>query len=327
MGEHIDLAEPHHGGQAERGAHVVGEGEEAARVGQQAAMQGDAVEAGGHAVLADAEMDVAAGEAAGGDGLHGARLGRGWSGRGRPSRRPVRGSRRPGWPAPAGWPGGRQGWGGFRRTRPSGRPCPRASHPGSLPADDALELGAQRVVGEAFEPGAAGSAAAEPGGGPAVGELGRDGEWIVRPIERALGGVRRRPPRRERRGASPMTVRQAIRVGFLERSARESAAAICAGSWPSMRLVAQPCAAKRFSVSAEWARLVRPSSETPLSSQSTVSFSSRRWPARSAASWLTPCMRSPSEAMTQVRWSTRLRPKRAASMRSASAMPTALARP
>ena len=38
----------------------------------------------------------------------------------------------------------------------------------------------------------------------------------------------------------PMMVRQAISVGFLARIAKDSAAAICAGSCPSTRLTAQP---------------------------------------------------------------------------------------
>src|SRR5579872_2371002 len=58
-----------------------------------------------------------------------------------------------------------------------------------------------------------------------------------------------------------------------------------------------------------------------------VSLERQRWPASAAASWLTPSIRSPSEAITQVRWSTRERPKRAASRRSASAMPTAVEMP
>ena len=46
-----------------------------------------------------------------------------------------------------------------------------------------------------------------------------------------------------------------------------------------------------------------------------------------AASWLTPSMRQPSPAMTQVRWSTRSSPNRAARWRSAIAIPTAVAMP
>ena len=44
-----------------------------------------------------------------------------------------------------------------------------------------------------------------------------------------------------------MMVRQAISVGFFDRSASDSAASTWDGSWPSTRFVAQPSAAKRFS--------------------------------------------------------------------------------
>jgi hypothetical protein len=64
----------------------------------------------------------------------------------------------------------------------------------------------------------------------------------------------------------PITVLHAIRVGFLDRTAKESAAAICPGSWPSTAFVAQPSAAKRFSVSSVRASAVSPSIETWLSS-------------------------------------------------------------
>ena len=127
--------------------------------------------------------------------------------------------------------------------------------------------------------------------------------------------------------AKPMMVRQAISVGFFDRSASDSAAKIWAGSCPSTRFVAQPSALNRFNWSSDDASAAGPSSETLLSSHSTVSFSSRKCPARPAASWLMPSIRSPSEAMTHVRWSTRLLPNRAAIMRSARAMPTAVAKP
>ena len=39
---------------------------------------------------------------------------------------------------------------------------------------------------------------------------------------------------------SPMMVRHTISVGFFERTAKDNAAATCAGSWPSTCLVAQP---------------------------------------------------------------------------------------
>jgi len=71
----------------------------------------------------------------------------------------------------------------------------------------------------------------------------------------------------------------------------------------------------------------RPSIEMPLSSKRKMSFDSLRWPARAIASWLTPSIRSPSEQMTKVRWSTMSSPNSAASMRSASAKPTRRRRP
>ena len=64
-----------------------------------------------------------------------------------------------------------------------------------------------------------------------------------------------------------------------------------------------------------------------LSSHSTVSWSSLQPAGQAIASWLTPSIRQPSPAITQVRWSTRSSPKRAARWRSAMAMPTAVARP
>ena len=65
----------------------------------------------------------------------------------------------------------------------------------------------------------------------------------------------------------------------------------------------------------------------PLSSHITISRFSRCFPARPIASWLIPSIRQPSPAMTQVRWSTTLRPKRAARLSSAIAMPTAFPSP
>ncbi len=93
----------------------------------------------------------------------------------------------------------------------------------------------------------------------------------------------------------------AISVGFFDRTAKDSAAAICAGSCPSTALVAQPSAANRFCMSSLRASAVLPSIETWLLSHRNVSFSSRRCPARPIASWLIPSIRSPSEQITQVR--------------------------
>ena len=59
-------------------------------------------------------------------------------------------------------------------------------------------------------------------------------------------------------------VRQAIRVGFLDRSEADNAAEMAAKSCPSTLLVAQPAAAKRFSWSSEVDRSVPPSIEMEL---------------------------------------------------------------
>ena len=96
MGQHVDDALAHQRGQADRRAHVVGEDEEGAGVGDQAAMQRHAVGGRGHAVLAHAVMDVAAGEVARRHRCPCPSPGSGWSRSGRPSRRPV-----PASPAPA----------------------------------------------------------------------------------------------------------------------------------------------------------------------------------------------------------------------------------
>ena len=96
----------------------------------------------------------------------------------------------------------------------------------------------------------------------------------------------------------PITVRQAIIVGRSCALASAIAASIAAGSWPSTAIVCQPAASKR----ARWSRLVEsevePSMVIWLSSHSTMRRESRRWPARSMASWLTPSIRHPSPAMT-----------------------------
>ena len=56
-------------------------------------------------------------------------------------------------------------------------------------------------------------------------------------------------------------------------------------------------AAKRARASSDSVRAVPPSIETWLSSYSTISLASPRWPAREAASWLMPSIRSPSPAI------------------------------
>ncbi len=60
MGHHVDHPLAHQRRQADRGARVVGEDQEGAAIGDHPAMQRQAVHGRGHAVLADAVIDVAA---------------------------------------------------------------------------------------------------------------------------------------------------------------------------------------------------------------------------------------------------------------------------
>ena len=96
-----------------------------------------------------------------------------------------------------------------------------------------------------------------------------------------------------------MMVRAAISQGF-DGSALAflMAAEICAGSWPSMAIVFQFEASKRFSWSSDTERFVAPSIEIELSSQKTMSLPSFKCPASEIASWLMPSMRQPSPAIT-----------------------------
>ncbi len=60
----MDDAQPHQGRKTDRRPAVVGEGEKGAAIGDESAMQREAIHRGGHAVLADAVVDVVAGERA-----------------------------------------------------------------------------------------------------------------------------------------------------------------------------------------------------------------------------------------------------------------------
>ncbi len=95
-----------------------------------------------------------------------------------------------------------------------------------------------------------------------------------------------------------------MKLGRSWRFAQRSARTIWPWSCPSIRFVAQPAALKRSIWSPVSARVARPSMVVSLSSNSTVSLASFSRPARCAASWLTPSIRQPSPAITQVRWST-----------------------
>ena len=75
MRHHVDGGQAHQRGQAHRRPGIVGEHQEGGAGRNEAAMQRDAVHGRGHAVLANAVMDVAAAIAAGRD--HGQVLGAG----------------------------------------------------------------------------------------------------------------------------------------------------------------------------------------------------------------------------------------------------------
>ena len=68
MGQHLNVAGAHEGGQPQGRTHVVGEDEEGGARGDQPPMQAHAVDGGGHTMLADAPMDEAARELARRDG-------------------------------------------------------------------------------------------------------------------------------------------------------------------------------------------------------------------------------------------------------------------
>ena len=62
VGHHMDDAQPHQRRKTDRRPAVVGEGEKGAAIGDESAMQREAIHRGGHAVLANSVVDVAAGE-------------------------------------------------------------------------------------------------------------------------------------------------------------------------------------------------------------------------------------------------------------------------
>ena len=59
MGQHLDVAGAHEGGQPQGRAHVVGEDEEGGARGDQPPVQAHAIDGGSHAMLANAPMDEA----------------------------------------------------------------------------------------------------------------------------------------------------------------------------------------------------------------------------------------------------------------------------
>ena len=97
----------------------------------------------------------------------------------------------------------------------------------------------------------------------------------------------------------PMIVLQAIIEGLsVTLRALRMARWTASGSCPSTACTCQPAAAKRFLWSSEVLSEVGPSIEMPLSSNSTISRPSPRWPASVIASWPMPSIRQPSPAMT-----------------------------
>ena len=183
---------------------------------------------------------------------------------------------------------------------------------GSRPAIDALELATLVMPGEALQPGAArGGAAAADGVPTFLQVVGRDEGRFV-PAEQLLGAG---GFLRTERGAvharvvpalvgapRPMMVRQAISVGFL-RAHGEGQRGVDLVRIMAIDPLGRPAIGGE-TASARRPRqdsAVSPSIETWLSSYRTVSLDRPRWPASAAASWLMPSIRSPSEAMTQVR--------------------------
>ena len=306
--------------EADRRAAVVGEDQEGAAVGDHPAVQRHAVHRRGHAVLAHAVVDVAAGVVAGrrtGHALDEGVVGAGEVGRAADHLRDggdetlerhagvlAGGVRR-----------------GSRRLGDDARRAPRRLRR-QVAGHGALELGLLRRGGEPGLPGLAGLA---PRGGRRrarrrhlVGHregLGGPAQcWRASAISSSNSGEPWMCGVPSLSGA-PWPIWCGRRSSSAAWSARAAAiaAAIWPGSWPSTAFTAQPAALKRASWSVGRERR-RPSMVVSLSSQSTVSRPSFSRPARPIASWLTPSIRQPSPAITQVRWSTRSSPKRAASM-------------
>ena len=96
----------------------------------------------------------------------------------------------------------------------------------------------------------------------------------------------------------PILVLQAINVGLLDFWALEIAFDIWFWSCPLIDIVFHWYALKRLTVFSEFDKLTGPSIEIPLSSKKTINFFNFRWPARDAASWLIPSIKSPSLAIT-----------------------------
>ena len=96
----------------------------------------------------------------------------------------------------------------------------------------------------------------------------------------------------------PMVVRAAIRTGLSLVCAASRHRATSAASCPSQAQLFQPAASNRLRISPVPESAVGPSMVIWLSSNSTISLLSFRWPASPIASWLMPSIRSPSPAIT-----------------------------
>ena len=290
---HMDDPDPHQRGEPDRRAAVVGENQKRAAIGNEAAMQGDAVHRRGHRMLADAVMDIVALEDIGPH--RPLALGAGEIGMGEVGRAADRS--------------------GFARSRrsPVARPC-RVAMVGPFGDEPVCELSMQRRIAGSFRfsamerresrrrlrtPCTARSSYAERPA-PACADLAplpedvvRNLEWLMRPVQRVarvgdfLGAERRAVrlfacPAGSARRSRSWCGRRSATAGRLVRAPLDRRCDRLRGSWPSIRQVDQPAAWKRTSWSSEQDSDVDPSIEIWLSSNSTISRFSRRCPASDA---------------------------------------------
>ena len=303
-----ERADAHQRGQPHRRPRIVGEAEEGAAIGDQPAMQRDAVHHRRHGVLADAVVDIAVAVGVRRQFLGLAGLG-------------VVGRRQVGRTAER---LGQRAVDDFQRHfRGLARRDLR------LVGGELLLVGVDRrveVLAAAcrwcgarirrpcrrhptapFSQAARGAAASHAGLAPGRQDVVRDLEGRQDPSSGSCASRRSRPCRAASRarpwcpalfGApKPMVVLAAISVGLSDFCACSMAEAIASGSWPSMRNAFQPDALKRATWSVESDSETGPSMEMLLSSQKTISLFSLRWPASASASWLMPSIRQPSPTM------------------------------
>ena len=274
-------------------------------------MRGDAVHRRRHAVLAHPVMDVAAGEIAGADARSGP-----WpwccsTASDRPSRRAVRARPAPARRAPRPKPGASRAWRSWREIRRTAAAI-AASRPGrQFAALAAQELGApvRRRARRAAPPRR--GAPARRGRRPRATRRGRrrarQKAGIPSRAARAPPAISSAPSGAPCAAAVPalvgapkaMIVRQAIRLGRSLSLGAPDRGGDRVGD-PGRRPARPPSHAprNRATWSSETARLVGPSIEIELSSHSTISLLSRRWPASDIASWLMPSIRQPSPQKT-----------------------------